>query len=743
MAKPTFQVALRPQWKKSKDVLLKALAANGGELYSALESVDGQVGRSKRGPTTLNLRYTTITDEGMEAFADCTEVKNFTASKRITEASFLHLARMAKMERLGFEDIHISGDGLKHLAAMTELEQLQFFACTFSNASLQHLPALPGLRDLSLSSSKGCTDADLSCVLRLGNLTSLCLNGAPATGPGLRHLAALKHLVSLDLSERIATDDDLSHLPLLPRVESLSLRYSYVTDRGLACLSNFPAVTWVDLEMCDVSDAGLRHLAALPKLESVNLNHTKVTIRGVRELQAARPGISVSARDCAGEPKPKDVKAELIKRPEQREPAPVARSWARLEKWFAANLPEVLTSLNPPATKAQLAALEKRIGKPLPKDFRESYLIHNGQDPEGNCCLGLIFGNRLEPIDSDEGIIWLYEHRVQHEWPEKNNWMNDWVFFPPDAIREAWSGPGWVAFYWDIGRNFLGIDLEPGPNGVVGQVIPFGSDDEFRPVLAQSFAHFLEDIADELEAGNAVVEPPEVSNTLFGLKGGFDYKKWAEAKLPLAFQRAKAMPRFVPEDHATPVDEPLAAQAIEVLRNFLMEMNEYEKRWLAVRPIHEYGVSSLSEWQSGINGFSSSSTLQGEKPRNGVEEVLRNEKAMFSEQAKALGQGLHWKKAVGEKKKIWKKYLTAEKRTTADCFYQQVPPYYNPIVLAKAEVKQVEPGHLIVMYGEPVPPGTCGTGRFRWHLRLVEGSWLIERHEGIDDPAKPWKLDLP
>ena len=121
------------------------------------------------------------------------------------------------------------------------------------------------------------------------------------------------------------------------------------------------------------------------------------------------------------------------------------------------------------------------------------------------------------------------EHRVEHEWPEKDNWMLDWAFYPPDAIREAWSGPGWVPFYWDCGRNFLGIDLDPGPNGVVGQVIPFGGDDEFRPVLALSFAHLLEDVADELEAGNAIVRPPELTYNVFDLKGGFRYKEWAEA----------------------------------------------------------------------------------------------------------------------------------------------------------------------------------------------------------------------
>src|SRR5205814_408244 len=122
-----------------------------------------------------------------------------------------------------------------------------------------------------------------------------------------------------------------------------------------------------------------RHIAALPKLKWVNLNHTKVTIRGVRELQAARPGVSVSAHNCTGElPREPEI-AVLIRRPEYREAAPVAQSWARIEAWFAEHLPDALASLRPPASAADLDALEERIGRPLTADFRASYLIHDGQ----------------------------------------------------------------------------------------------------------------------------------------------------------------------------------------------------------------------------------------------------------------------------------------------------------------------------------------------------------------------------
>lgn len=749
MARRKYLIPVLSHWHDSGDVLLKALVANGGELYSALESVSGQVAKGKHGPTELSLRYTRITDAGVEALAGLTEVTEFESSQRMTDASLVHLRRMTRMRRITLDQMSVTGDGLRHLAGMSRLESLQICGCTLTDAALSHLPDLPRLTMLNLSASTGCTDAALEHVARLRSLTSFSLNGAPAVGPGLRHLARLPELLSLDLSsghDRITTDADLAHLPRLPTVESLSLRHTYVTDAGLAHLARLPAVQSIDLEMTAVTDAGVRHLDTLPRLEFVNLSHTRVTLRGVRELQAARPGTNVSAFGSAAEELVEPEAAVLIPRPGPRAAAPVARSWARIEAWFAEHLPDALATLRPPASEADLAALERQIGRPLPADFRASYLIHDGQSchSDGAYGLGVLFGRPIEPIAEGEGVTWLYEHRVERDWGEKDNWMLDWEYYPPDAMRETWSGPGWLPFYWDVGRNFIGLDLDPGPNGVVGQVIPFGTDDRFRPVLALSFAHLLEDVADELEAGSAIVRPPELTDNVFDLRGGFRYKEWAEAKLPLAFQQVRAAPRFVPEDHATPVAAELAAEVVGVLRAFLAEMNEFERRWLAVRPIHEYGVFDLGEWPDGITSYSMDGMVEGEEPRNAVQRVLWDPKAMEDERREALGQGKHYKAAVAEKRAIWRRFLTAGKRPTDAGFHQQVPPYYDPAAVRDPDVRQVAPGHVIVTYGQPRPPGTCGgTGRLRWHLRLDVTRWRIDRHESVDDPVKPWKLDLP
>ncbi len=187
----------------------------------------------------------------------------------------------------------------------------------------------------------------------------------------------------------------------------------------------------------------------------------------------------------------------------------------------------------------------------------------------------------------------------------------------------------------------------------------------------------------------------------------------------------------------------LADEVVAVLREFLTEMNAYERRWLAVRPIHEYCVSDISESRRGITSYSHSGPGPEQRPANPVQAVLWDKEAMHDEKHEALGEGKHWKQAVTEKRKIWKRFLTSSKRPGADYFNQRIPPYYDPVAFVEPEVRQVAPDHLIITYGQPRPPGTCGgTGRLCWHLRLEAGRWRIERHESVDNPAKPWKLDL-
>lgn len=51
---------------------------------------------------------------------------------------------------------------------------------------------------------------------------------------------------------------------------------------------------------------------------------------------------------------------------------------------------------------------------------------------------------------------------------------------------------GWIPIGGYFSGNCLGIDLNPGPEGVIGQVINFGPDDELDFQIAPDFASFME-----------------------------------------------------------------------------------------------------------------------------------------------------------------------------------------------------------------------------------------------------------
>src|SRR5262245_53661269 len=53
----------------------------------------------------------------------------------------------------------------------------------------------------------------------------------------------------------------------------------------------------------------------------------------------------------------------------------------RLENWHRKHHPLLLDTLNPGASPADIARLERTIKQPLPDDVRVSLSIHNGQPP--------------------------------------------------------------------------------------------------------------------------------------------------------------------------------------------------------------------------------------------------------------------------------------------------------------------------------------------------------------------------
>jgi len=259
----------------------------------------------------------------------------------------------------------------------------------------------------------------------------------------------------------------------------------------------------------------------------------------------------------------------LISRPSNRIPANVSTSWARLGQWLKAHFPPKLHGLFPGASEEQLRSLERTIEQKLPDDVRESLRIHNGQ---GLPDQGVLY--RCRPCNVGEiETIWRcsveYALPVQESNPE-GCYLEQFSSQPDGAVQCLGATRGWISLHdWD--GNHIGVDLNPGPRGAFGQVINFGHDASTKYVLAPSWAHFLEDVADELEAGNFILEfddqgtittfcPADPVCAYDQFPNGF--AEWSAAKLPQDFGTAAVLDEIV-EAPAPPAQWAAAAKLVQ------------------------------------------------------------------------------------------------------------------------------------------------------------------------------------
>lgn len=171
--------------------------------------------------------------------------------------------------------------------------------------------------------------------------------------------------------------------------------------------------------------------------------------------------------------------------------------------------PELGDTLNYGILPQDLASVEMQFGFSLPQVIRESYLMVDGQEPESSagCSEGLFFGLHLLPL---EEVLeeWRFWREVDDDpntgaHPQLREYMQS---VPPGWIRKEYSQRGWIPLMSDKTGNYVGIDINPGEGGSVGQVIVFGRDFDTKVVLWKGdgpagWATWLASFAEVLESG--------------------------------------------------------------------------------------------------------------------------------------------------------------------------------------------------------------------------------------------------
>jgi cell wall assembly regulator SMI1 len=165
--------------------------------------------------------------------------------------------------------------------------------------------------------------------------------------------------------------------------------------------------------------------------------------------------------------------------------------------------------LQGPATENDFTAIEAVIRRPLPAAFRALYRLSNGQLRSRRD--GLTFWDRHTRLEGripialfGAGCEFLALADAVKEWrawkgiAEQSgpDGMADHAEFVTtivkDVVKPEYWIEGWLPFALDAGGNALAIDLDPGVNGIIGQVIVMGPDEDVRHVLAPGVTELIE-----------------------------------------------------------------------------------------------------------------------------------------------------------------------------------------------------------------------------------------------------------
>ena len=170
--------------------------------------------------------------------------------------------------------------------------------------------------------------------------------------------------------------------------------------------------------------------------------------------------------------------------------------WARLER----KIRELGAAgqFGPSAKEESILAAEAVLGVELPTDLRESLGIHNGD------ALRKLEGGGWQSDGPFAHIEFLSLGAILSEWQQ---WVDEIGAAGLEPVAEGpvkclWWNPKWIPFTVIGGSTWHHcVDLDPPPEGRMGQIIEIVDDDSVRRVAAPSYRAFLKEILGDLDAG--------------------------------------------------------------------------------------------------------------------------------------------------------------------------------------------------------------------------------------------------
>ncbi|CAI8491244.1 unnamed protein product [Hanseniaspora opuntiae] len=183
----------------------------------------------------------------------------------------------------------------------------------------------------------------------------------------------------------------------------------------------------------------------------------------------------------------------------------VIASWEYIKNWCMENCNDMYASFNDPCSYQDLNDVEKDMNVTLPKPFKVSSRIHDGQELDGlSGVQGLFFGLTLMTLDEIVSMRehWAKIHRNLYSSPQRQKKLPIQGSIPPGFIKLQYCNPMWIPVVTDNAGNHIAIDLDPGIKGTVGQIIIFGRDFDTKFVIAENWGEFMATFVNDLKLGN-------------------------------------------------------------------------------------------------------------------------------------------------------------------------------------------------------------------------------------------------
>ena len=229
----------------------------------------------------LGLAQTHVTDRALRVVASLPSLRELDLffCEHVTDAGASTLRRAGLLEKLNVRGTKISDSGVRFLTELDRLRWLDIGIAEISDASVELLEAMPFLEHLAIGGNR-VSEVGVASLRALKRLKHLDLSGAQETDSGiwavsvndasLGDIAALHGIESLNLAA-----------PSRQYVEAVSsgvprLRGSIrVTDLGASKLARLSSLRKLNLSRAVLTARGIRSLAALARLETLSLSHAE------------------------------------------------------------------------------------------------------------------------------------------------------------------------------------------------------------------------------------------------------------------------------------------------------------------------------------------------------------------------------------------------------------------------------------------------------------------------------------